>query len=90
MFCEIFKVLYDYSPMQGTFFLRLFFKYFLFSLHIFKSTCRITLIFFYWKIARSLQSVLDTRNTHFECVFGSLQALEVKSLPQNSEISTTL
>ena len=51
---------------------------------------------FSWKIvnrnglALSLDSVLNTRNTRFECVFGSLQALKVKSLPQNSEISTTI
>ena len=43
--------------------------------------------FFHWKIAWSLESVLDTRNTYFGCVVGSLRALKVKGFTQNSETS---
>ena len=63
--------------------------FFWISLNIFKSTCQITLIF-YWKTLRSLESVLDTHHIHFGCVFISLQALKVKSFPQKSEVSTAL
>ena len=69
---------------------KVFFKVFLIFLAYFEKYVSYHSNFFYWKIARCLQSVLDTRNTHFGCVFGSPQALKVKVLTQNSEISTAL
>ena len=68
-----------YNPL--TYFSSLFkafFKIVLIFLAYFQKYASYRSDFFYQKITWSLESVLDTHSTHFECVFGTLQALKIK------------
>ena len=73
-----------YSPMQGIFFYSRFLRNFA-SPTIFSFLRVVRPWFFYWRVAFSSESVLNTYNVSPRCFFTTLRRFEVKVLVKNCQ-----